>query len=946
MWLRYSSLIALLFSSLCYAGSEIIGPFGSLSNTESSYVIPANQAQDLLNVDLSDSGKSIKKRSGYGLAFNLSNSTSPAHGVYNFYDSNGADISLIFNDRNMNVSVSAQSPSVFFSTGTNGATYQCTDSAGFAYCANTSRDAIIKVNSSTYTLLTGFTSTGTMVAVTTTRLVQAGFSGSPNMIWFSKANDFTTWTTGGNPVDPIQFTVTSPGSSIKHIVFAHGRLYWFKDSSFGYILEGQTQADWRLVTISSFLGSLYNTSIYRDEVLYFQGNDGHFYAYDGSNLVQLSKDIQTTINQTQSRTSNAWTQSTQSEFTNGTSSADISITQIPNSVIAKTSYYMITSSIQFSSGTFVGTSSQSANGFVTYIDTFTYPGTMRTMWPDPFNVYRSSGNNKVWVGEASGCVYTIASGTMIISGTSGGNFCGMNAQYGSNYLANGVTFYWVIPSSVSATSAGGPYIGISTSARGTEYPKMIDWGGFNLRLANCTVNSAGVQGLRVSLFDDQVGETFTAPTCMPLPAEISLYLTNTAWQLQVGTTATTGVHTMPNRPYYAYTSVRPVDSTTQLHISNFGIHPQTFTWTSGSYDTGIVIPKWSTYTIVSGGLPTIVSSVTVSSDDSTYDNGVAITSTSFAPNPKRYAKIHQFFNVNSATDTPATIYDFTIQAGSSGTFLSAVNNAPNLTTWDVFNANTAENDGFINFYTRARSGVFTVLDSTPAWVLTPKGSIPTTSTGTYIQARADFVARSTGPVRMDDFTFNWFEGAASDKTYAIYHDNSNWWSVTSGTGATTNNKILKFNLINPGWYIYDIGTGGMLVRNQSMYFGSVSAGKFYKYGDTNDDDGAAINSYWKSKDFSGTDPFVDRDYTRLSAAFSQVANSTVTITYTLNGSSMTSYSVNLGSSTHSFIQKNVNLPLGSTGRSINVKFGNNGASQPWELFGGKVDYNDKSWVPK
>ena len=304
----------LFASSVAFAETEQIGPFGSLNNTENPFIISATQAQDLLNVDVTEQAKSVRKRKGYATAFTLSNATSPIHGIYNFYDSNGSDVSLFFNDRRLNVSVSGGSPSVYFSTSSNGATYQCVDSAGFAYCANSSRDAILKVNSSTYTLLTGFTSTGTMVTVTPERLVQSGFASNTSLVWFSKANDFTTWTVGGNPVDPIQFTITSPGSGIKHITYAHGRVYWFKDSSFGYILEGLTLADWQVVTVNAFLGTLYNTSIFRDDVLYFQGNDGHFYAFDGTNLVKLSKDIQQTISQTQGRTTNSWTQTSQSDW--------------------------------------------------------------------------------------------------------------------------------------------------------------------------------------------------------------------------------------------------------------------------------------------------------------------------------------------------------------------------------------------------------------------------------------------------------------------------------------------------------------------------------------------------------------------------------------------------------------------------------------------------------
>jgi hypothetical protein len=59
-----------------------IGPFGGLNNADSAFVIPANKAQDLLNVDVTPGGRSVKKRRGYGLSATLAVTTSPVHGIY------------------------------------------------------------------------------------------------------------------------------------------------------------------------------------------------------------------------------------------------------------------------------------------------------------------------------------------------------------------------------------------------------------------------------------------------------------------------------------------------------------------------------------------------------------------------------------------------------------------------------------------------------------------------------------------------------------------------------------------------------------------------------------------------------------------------------------------------------------------------------------------------
>lgn len=277
------------------------------------------------------------------------------------------------------------------------------------------------------------------------------------------------------------------------------------------------------------------------------------------------------------------------------------------------------------------------------------------------------------------------------------------------------------------------------------------------------------------------------------------------------------------------------------------------------------------------------------------------------------------------------------------TFVSSVKNAPSITSWDTFTTNTT--GGGQTFSIRSATGIFTVNSSTPSWAATPSGTIPTLSTGVYFQVRDAFAATSTNSITLTDFTVNWFEGSATDKTYAFYNDNALWWSVTSGTGSTTNNKIIKYDLLNQGWLLYDIPINGMYIRNQRLYFGSPTAGYIYKFGDITNDNGAAINSYWKSKDLIGNNPFVDKDYTRLSLSLLSVTNSSMTVTYTVNGSSSTDVVVPLSSSA-SFIKKNRNFPQGTTGSTFNVKFGNNAADQPFEVFGIAIDFNPKSWIPQ
>ena len=85
---------------------QILAPFGTLNNTDSSLVIPPEKAQDLLNVEISPGGRSVKKREGFATAFALTYASSPVHGTHYFYDDSGDDIALVFHDSIMSASIS------------------------------------------------------------------------------------------------------------------------------------------------------------------------------------------------------------------------------------------------------------------------------------------------------------------------------------------------------------------------------------------------------------------------------------------------------------------------------------------------------------------------------------------------------------------------------------------------------------------------------------------------------------------------------------------------------------------------------------------------------------------------------------------------------------------------------------------------------------------------
>ncbi len=816
-------LAFVLFSLLsvnAWSIDQAIGPFSGLNNADNPATIPADKAQDLLNVDLSLGGRSVKKREGYGLAYALSITTSPVHGVYEFFDASGNDVALSFNDSRMTSSINGGAISVLFSSGPSGATYQCTDSQGFAYCVNTTRNNLVKTNGATYSTVAP-ASVGTMVTVTPDRLVLSGFSATPNRIDFSAAADFTSWTTGVSPTSAFNFTITAPGSRITHICYAFNRVMWFKDSSFGYILQGQTASDWLVQIVSPNVGTLDNSSVYYQGIIYFRGSDAHIWSYDGSNLVKLTRDIGGTISASQSRGTNSWTQSSVSDWGDGS---------IDNTF---------------------------------YADTDTVSGRIQATFPEIFSSVRDGNNSSknVWVAETATSAAATLSTTSLSGLISSDRLAYETASLAVksihtssklNSSGSGTTYYFEIISRAGTTTNTNFVLTTSTKSSlsnlitsGTYWRLLMQNGAAVSSVVNLT-NSCGLSAGGSSTF--------------PYPVQVQFFIDTNRYSVTLnGSSALSGSHTCSTAPAFGYLAVEnSIGSVSTTTFDNVSVYPGTFT------------------------------------------------------------------------------------------FSSQIKNANSLTSWDSFSATFQNNSGTNSFSIRAATNTFSINSSTPAWTSVTSGNTPSISTGTFFQIRDAVSNTSTAtlsPAVLDEFTQNWFEGQASDKAYGIYFKDAVWWSVASGAGASTNNKILRFDLLNTTWLLYDIPINGFYARQNNLYFGSASTGNIFKFGDTDSDNGSAINAYWKSKDFFGSSPFTDSDITTLSIFFGSVSNSTMTATYTVNGSSETSYSVPLYRANASFGINNRNLLLGTVGNTFNVKFGNNATDQPFEVFAIQYGETPKPWKP-
>lgn len=282
---------------------------------------------------------------------------------------------------------------------------------------------------------------------------------------------------------------------------------------------------------------------------------------------------------------------------------------------------------------------------------------------------------------------------------------------------------------------------------------------------------------------------------------------------------------------------------------------------------------------------------------------------------------------------------------TEGVYFSPVKNAPSLNAWDTFSASKTDGGGTHAFFLRSAANTFTIGSSTPAWNSIPNNSGITIATGTYFQWKDSFTvtAASANPT-VQSVTVSWLEGTSTDKAYIKYFNDCLWVSVSSGTSGL-NNRVQRWDLQNETWLLDDIAANGFIVDNNNLYFGDPSAGKIYRYGgNLNTDNSASISAYWKSKDFTGADPFVQNTFDSADFIVKQASGTTLTVTYAVDGSTATSYSLNLYDNGRSIVRRGTNLP-GRIGNFINIKFGDTSSNTRWEVLGTRFRYTPLAWRP-
>ena len=288
---------------------------------------------------------------------------------------------------------------------------------------------------------------------------------------------------------------------------------------------------------------------------------------------------------------------------------------------------------------------------------------------------------------------------------------------------------------------------------------------------------------------------------------------------------------------------------------------------------------------------------------------------------------------------------------SSAIFTSTqFNIGTGITSWTSFTDNSTTNGNSTLLYSLYGDSN-TVINTEDATTFISSqtitnGSVPTIATAPYVVIKATFTrTASTESVSLDGIALTWNEGSITRTFGSIDKNHRLMWSLAENNSAT-NNATYIYDQRFDSWLKYSFPIDAPARVGDSIYFGGASTGVVYVYPYGTNDNGSAITAYWKTKDFVGNDPFVEKTYNTISLVSKTQSGSSLVVNAYLNGSATASktFTVSLTNTLSlPFIRFNDRFSNGTAGTFINFKFGNTAADSPFEFYSARYDYTPKAW---
>lgn len=372
---------------------------------------------------------------------------------------------------------------------------------------------------------------------------------------------------------------------------------------------------------------------------------------------------------------------------------------------------------------------------------------------------------------------------------------------------------------------------------------------------------------------------------------------------------------------------------------------QTYRYTSAEFDTGLSSPLAQAQfsRTIDDITPTFELQHAAASGGPWY---TLATSSSTSHWSNRYLRFLSTFTFveDGGNDILSSLDEVTLIARSTGVYHSDVHNAPDLSSWLQMNPIFSFSGGGIDFFVRADVGEFTNLSSTPVWTAVEPNTRITASTGTYMQLKASYtITAATSTPSLDSFVLNWLEGDRRLPMASTTIDKRYFVSLSTSTDNNINSATL---VLSPGpvWSLWDIAAGAFVTHQNIDYFtNSISNGKAYTFLVGTNDDGSAIESFVKTKDYPIGDITKDKLFDSLYLISDSISGADIDTAYYVNRST-TPYSLHSLdlTSTDGILSERLNFPLSTThpnrGKTISFKFSNDDLDEALRFYGGILNY--------
>ena len=892
MALLLAALLSLGTSAFAETGGFNSACFGGLNDSQTSATLPPCESPDLLNTESNLDATAILKRKGFSEFANLTVATSPVSGSHSFIDSSGNRLDIVCQDRNCAKSTNGNAFTTFLTTAAVGVVrWSFVDQAGILYGANNKRDPIMKYDGTTRTSPAGMPA-GSILELTQDRLVVGDISGNPNRVHYSSAGAYEQFTLGANPEDSYFDDIGATGDKVRGLKYTNGNLIIFKTGSITACELGDQYTS-RCSVLSTNLGTTDPASIVTaGSSLYFRAQDKNYWELDKGGLRQISKKIPNLVNSQGGGLAggeNTNTQTTAADWTAGA--------QFPSS---SWDYTTISGSIFPSSITFIDTSSSNfASGTLGDLVTTYIQGSVQ-LSSAPFLIYNgdfATGDVTYW-----SCTATGPGAACGFSGGAGYMYAGINGGAGTSSIRilnqAGDTLY---------TDNG---VGQATCSAGTLDLGALGISSQTMKLAFY----ANGNGSEASL----ISSTFTAISS----------ITFTCTYINDGNTI--GYSPGPDN-----VMVNRYFSMLQSSITPTG-------FVSRIFDTSFSTPLGGPFTFAissqpGSALPFAIHSSTSPNNDM-WGVYTAISSGTRITQQSRYWQYRSTFTTSVGTTSPR-MDAVNLQLATTGQFVTqCIQPNSSISAWGTLScAEVTGGNGSLVFYATSAVSCATLPTDLPTSWQTSITNNATVSVATNTAIKIGWrslLTSSTDQAQVDSCILSWNEGTVVQPSWAVYDSikNAIYWTSTIN-GASTSNRLLKFDRNLEQWYPFDIPAQAPRVINNILYFGGASSGTWNTYGFTDSDAGFSINGYWKSKDFGGERPFQEKDFKTLSILAKNNGTGSMTGTWTNSIGTTGSYTISLATGTGiQYARSNYNLPKQSPQQFMNILLGNN-SSTPFEVLG-------------